>query len=87
MNIQTITKMLIDAGIEEREAKKEVKMLLEHFCNYSEKDEKRIEDKLINRWRLDGWAEGWMDGKMARRWMDEWKNIKYFFYKSNNNGL
>ena len=31
--------MLIDAGIEEKEAKKEVKMLLEHFCNYSEKDE------------------------------------------------
>ena len=39
MNIQTIIKMLTDAGIEEREAKKEVKMLLEHFCNYSEKDE------------------------------------------------
>ena len=39
MNIQMITKMLIDAGIEEREAKKEIKMLLEHFCNYSEKDE------------------------------------------------
>ena len=38
MNIQTITKLLIDAGIEEQEAKKEVKMLLEHFCNYSEKD-------------------------------------------------
>ena len=31
--------MLIDAGIEEREAKKEIKMLLEYFCNYSEKDE------------------------------------------------
>ena len=31
--------MLIDAGIEEREAKKEVKMLLEHFCNYTEKNE------------------------------------------------
>lgn len=31
--------MLIDSGIEEREAKREVKMLLEHFCNYSEKDE------------------------------------------------
>lgn len=31
--------MLINAGIEEREAKKEVKMLLEHFCNYTEKDE------------------------------------------------
>lgn len=39
MNIQTIIKLLIDAGIEEREAKKEVKMLLEHFCNYTEKDE------------------------------------------------
>ncbi len=38
MNIQAITKLLIDAGIEEQEAKKEVKMLLEHFCNYSEKD-------------------------------------------------
>ena len=31
--------MLTDAGVEEREAKKEVKMLLEHFCNYTEKDE------------------------------------------------
>lgn len=39
MNIQTIIKLLTDAGIEESEAKKEVKMLLEHFCNYSEKDE------------------------------------------------
>jgi len=39
MNIQTIIKMLTEAGIEEREAKKEVRMLLEHFCNYSEKDE------------------------------------------------
>jgi len=38
MNIQTITQLLINAGIEEQEAKKEVKMLLEHFCNYSEKD-------------------------------------------------
>lgn len=31
--------MLTNAGIEEREAKKEIKMLLEHFCNYTEKDE------------------------------------------------
>ena len=31
--------MLIDAGIEEREAKREIKMLLEHFCNYTEKNE------------------------------------------------
>ena len=39
MNIQAITQLLINVGIEEQEAKKEVKMLLEHFCNYSEKDE------------------------------------------------
>ena len=38
MNIQTITKMLIDAGIEPNEAKKEIKMLLEHFCKYTELD-------------------------------------------------
>lgn len=31
--------MLIDAGVEENEAKKEVRMLLEYFCNYSDKDE------------------------------------------------
>lgn len=38
MNIQTITKTLIDAGIEPNEAAKEVKMLLEYFCNYTEID-------------------------------------------------
>lgn len=38
MNIQEITKILTDAGIEENEAKIEVRMLLEHFCNYTEKD-------------------------------------------------
>lgn len=38
MNIQTITKMLIDTGIEPNEAKKEIKMLLEHFCHYTELD-------------------------------------------------
>lgn len=30
--------MLIDAGIEPNEAKKEIKMLLEHFCKYTELD-------------------------------------------------
>jgi len=39
MNIQTIIKLLIDSGISENEAKYEVKMLLEHFCQYSDKDE------------------------------------------------
>lgn len=38
MNIQEITKILTDVGIEENEAKVEVKMLLEHFCKYTEKD-------------------------------------------------
>ena len=38
MNIQTITKLLTDNGIEANEAKKELCILLEHFCNYSEKD-------------------------------------------------
>lgn len=38
MNIQTLIKILTNAGIEENEAKTEVKMLLEHFCNYTEKD-------------------------------------------------
>lgn len=41
MNIQAITKMLIDVGIEENEAKKEIKMLLERFCNYTELDKCR----------------------------------------------
>lgn len=38
MNIKALTKTLINAGIEEAEAKIEIKMLLEHFCNYTEKD-------------------------------------------------
>jgi len=38
MNIQTIIKILTDAGIEENEARKEVSMLLEHFCGYTEID-------------------------------------------------
>ncbi|MBR6098859.1 peptide chain release factor N(5)-glutamine methyltransferase [bacterium] len=36
--IQEIVKILIDAGIEPNEANIEVKMLIEHFCNYSAKD-------------------------------------------------
>lgn len=38
MNIQQITKLMTDVGIEENEAKIEIKMLLEHFCGYTEKD-------------------------------------------------
>ena len=38
MNIQKLVEILINAGIEENEAKREVKMLLEHFCKYTEND-------------------------------------------------
>lgn len=38
MNIQEITKLLINNGIEENEAKYEIKMLLEHLFDYTEKD-------------------------------------------------
>ena len=38
MNIQMLVKILTDAGIEESEAKCEIKMLLEHFCGYTEVD-------------------------------------------------
>ncbi|MBO6087386.1 peptide chain release factor N(5)-glutamine methyltransferase [bacterium] len=38
MNIQEILKILTDAGIEENEANIEVKLLLEHFANFSVKD-------------------------------------------------
>lgn len=46
MNIQMITKMLIDAGIEENEAKAEIKILLEHFCQFTEKD--KILGRILN---------------------------------------
>jgi len=34
MNIQEIVNLLIEAGIEKNEANAEVKLLLEHFCNF-----------------------------------------------------
>ena len=46
MNIQTIIKMLTDAGIEENEAIAEVKILLEHFCKFTEKD--KILGRILN---------------------------------------
>ena len=46
MNIQTIIKMLTDAGIEENEAIAEVKILLEHFCKFTEKD--KILGRVLN---------------------------------------
>jgi len=64
MNIQQITEMMINSGIEEKEARKEIKMLLEHFCNYTEMDKirgiqpdemqlstlmSRVEERLVDR--------------------------------------
>lgn len=51
MNIQTITKILIDSGIEENEANKEIEMLLEKFCNYTQKD--KIMGKVLTQEQLD----------------------------------
>ena len=60
MNIQRLTKILTDFGIEPNEAKCEIRLLLEHFCNYSEldklkgieisqNDENLIEEKVLYR--------------------------------------
>lgn len=38
MNIQNLTEKLINAGIEQNEAKYEIKMMLEHYFNYRELD-------------------------------------------------
>ena len=38
MSIQTNIKMLIDSGMEPNEAQKEIQILLEHFCNYTQLD-------------------------------------------------
>ena len=38
MNIQEIVQILVNSGIEPNEAVCEVKMLIEHFCNYGAKD-------------------------------------------------
>ncbi len=46
MNIQTIIKTLIDSGIEKNEAECEIKLLLEGFFNYTEKD--KIQGKLLS---------------------------------------
>ena len=38
MNIQEIVAILTNSGIEQNEANVEVKMLIEHYCNYGIKD-------------------------------------------------
>lgn len=38
MSIQEIVSILTSAGIEEKEAVREVKIMIEHFCNYGAKD-------------------------------------------------
>ena len=47
MSIQNLIQILINSGVDPNEAKKEAKMLLEHFCNYTEKD-KLLGQKLSN---------------------------------------
>lgn len=38
MSIQRLTKLLIESGIEENEAQYEIKMFVEHFCDFTERD-------------------------------------------------
>lgn len=52
MNIQTIIKILTNSGIEENEAKKEVKMLLEHFAHYTELDRIRGRALPESEWKI-----------------------------------
>ena len=50
MSIQDIENILVSAGIEPNEAKVEVKMLIEHFCEYSAKDlimGKKLDEKKL----------------------------------------
>lgn len=51
MNIQKLVKILTEAGIEENEAKCELKMLLEHFCKYTEND--RLLGKVLSKEQYD----------------------------------
>lgn len=41
MNIQQLTRIMTESGIDYNEAKCEIKMLCEHFCNYTETDKIR----------------------------------------------
>jgi release factor glutamine methyltransferase len=41
MSIEKLTQKLINSGIEKNEAKYEIKMLLEYFCNYTENEKIR----------------------------------------------
>lgn len=51
MSIKKLTSKLIEAGIEENEAKRELSMLLEFFCKYTEKD--RIMGKPLSEKELE----------------------------------
>lgn len=46
MSIQRLTNILINSGIEENEARYEIKLLLEHFFYYTEKD--KLKGRVLN---------------------------------------
>ena len=69
MNIQTITKLLTDAGIEENEARVEIKMLLEHFCKYTELD--KAKGKVLEEEQLE-----YLENKVMERIRDR-KPVQY----------
>lgn len=51
MSILKLIQNLIDVGIEENEARCEVKMLMEHFCNYTEID--RLKGKELSQEQIE----------------------------------
>ena len=50
MSIQDIENLLVESGIERSEAKTEVKMMIEHFCDYSAKRHRTGEYRLFGRY-------------------------------------
>ena len=52
MSIQNLIQILINSGIEPNEAKKEIKMLLEHFCNYTETDSIKGRQLTVDEFKL-----------------------------------
>ncbi len=88
MNIQMITKMLTDAGIEANEAKKEVEMLLEYFCGYTAKD--KLMGKTLEESQLTLLKDKVLDRIGGRKPIQHIIGEAYFmgeFYKVNQNVL
>ena len=52
LQLNNLIQILINSGIEPNEAKKEIKMLLEHFCNYTETDSIKGRQLTVDEFKL-----------------------------------